>query len=249
MIGRVKSIEGEISKRGWARVKSLAARMLLVPELFCEGDLVEDDRIPFPDKIEIDPEFVKGCKAARCYANGLLETQQDASAEACSNILETKVSQLLAMDPTFAVEIAFFTRLIGENADKRVCSMILDCMLTGQNAIKTPLQAQELVAMLRARRVLQFCMAAGKAAYSTAVELVGALCMDKRPQLPQAGCAGSFVQELNKSLAYFAREQVEWQQTDPRIPPTELQSSAWRTTCVMCFELWWGECLCSSRHA
>lgn len=221
VIGRVKSIEDEISKRGWARVKSLAARMLLVPELFCEGDLVEDDRIPLPDKIEIDPEFLKGCKAARCYANGLLETQQDASAEACSNILETKVSQLLAMDPAFAVEIAFFTGMTGENADKRVCSMILDCMPTSQNAIKTPVQAQELVAMLRTKKVLQFCTAAGKAAYSTAVEMVGALCMDKRPQLPQAGCAGSFVQELNKSLAYFVGEQVEWQQTDPRIPPPQ----------------------------
>jgi hypothetical protein len=108
-------------------------------------------------------------------------------------------------------------------------------------------QAQELVAMLRAKKVLQFCTAAGKAAYSTAVEMVGALCMDKRPQLPQAGCAGSFVQELNKSLAYFVREQVEWQQTNPRTPPHRVTVIGMANH--MCFEPWRGECLCSSRHA
>jgi hypothetical protein len=208
---RVRSIEDEIGKRGWARVKSLAVQKQLVPELFCEADLVDDSSsTSSDDKAEIDLDFLKGCKAARHFANGTLESQGEMSADACTAILETKVSQLLAMDPAFAVEIAFFTGMTGESADKRVCNMILACMPT-EGDKKTPQQAQELVAILRNKKVLQFCTAAGKAAYSTAVEMVAALCMDKRPQLPQAGCAGAFVQDLNKSLAYFVRQEVDWQ--------------------------------------
>jgi hypothetical protein len=219
---RVKSIEDEISKRGWACVKSIAARKKLVPELFCEADLVEDNSSATVDNVQLDLDFLKGCKAARCYANGVLESRQDASADACATILETKVSQLLAMDPAFAVEIAFFASMTGENADKRVCNMILDCLPSDERLFMTPQQAQELVASLRNKKVLSFCTAAGKAAFSTAVEMVAALCMDKRPQLPQAGCAGKFVQDLNKSLAYFIRQEVERIQIDPQSPrPTE----------------------------
>ena len=224
---RVRSIEDEIGKRGWARVKSLAVQKQLVPELFCEADLVEDDSSAKMDDLELDLGFLKGCKAARCYANGLYESRHDASADACATILETKVSQLLAMDPAFAVEIAFFAGMTGENADKRICNMILNCLPSDEKLFKTPQQAQELVASLRNKKVLSFCTAAGKAAFSTAVEMVAALCMGRRPQLPQAGCAGKFVQDLNKSLAYFVRQEVERIQFDPPITQPHEDDHHW----------------------
>ena len=44
--------------------------------------------------------------------------------------------------------------------------------------------------------------------FLNAVETLAALCVGKKPQFPQAGCAGSVAQALNKSLAYFVRHKT-----------------------------------------
>ena len=199
---KVRSIDDEIAKRGWALLKGLAAEGKTLPELFCESDLAE--ACEEGKTLAIDMDFLKGCRAARVFANGLLE-EASVTAESCTAVLETKVAQLLAMDPHFTVEIAFFRCVTGESADKRVYTMILNCMPAAVGDVKTPKQCQALVAELRSKKIMQFCTAAGRAAHVTAVEMLAALSLDKRPQLPQAGCAGAFVQNLNKSLAFFVR--------------------------------------------
>lgn len=124
------TMHGEITLRCAAYMKSTAITSKVLEPLFCEDLLMAIDSEQNGPPVEVDAALVKESAVARKVANELFQNESWNSGDYVRELLVQKAALLISMDPTFGIEISFFSAMSGPDGERHMESQILKCLPT-----------------------------------------------------------------------------------------------------------------------
>ena len=136
----VHSHYDEYMCREAALVEGLGVQLGLMPELWCERQLVKDGA---EAAITIEPEILASAKAAREGALASTTSSQP-SGEVILDIVQGHQSQFMLLHRYWRVTVFFWSSLAGEGSEHRLHHEILGCLGTKEK----PITIEDVVANL-----------------------------------------------------------------------------------------------------
>jgi hypothetical protein len=145
---------------------------------------------------------------AREVANQLLSMDDAEVLGDLVKIYEKKKSELLCLDHSFCIEMAFVTKEAGDALDRRLREQIL-AVLPRTARLVTLQQARLELESMRAQKQLRFCSGYARDHLSTAIDWVHKMQRNISPKIDAAATKDQFLRAVHVKLANFVTATVQ----------------------------------------
>ena len=166
----------------------------------------------FLDRSTIDctvaPAVLAHMNMAREVANQLLSVDDAEALGDLVKIYEKKKTELLCLDHSFGIEMAFVTKEAGDALDKRLREQIL-AVLPRSVRLVTLQQARLELESMRAQKQLRFCSGYARDHLSTAIDWLHKMQRNISPKIDAAATKDQFLRAVHGQLANFVTATVQ----------------------------------------
>jgi hypothetical protein len=109
-------------------------------------------------------------------------------------------ARAMAVDPTFAIEVKFFTEMVGDNGQTRLQHKVLEALPTTARTVSVEDVVQKL-AQIRSTDLFSFCTASAQGQIRIAMEAIHAVAEGREPNL--SGNLGEFHAKIRQAINCF----------------------------------------------
>lgn len=194
------------------QVETLAVDQGLLPALFCESELVPEDRAAVV--LEIDDEVLAPAKSVRrAVAAGL--AGDTPSGDNILHSLTMHAGQYNQLHRPFRAQIAFWTSIVGAGSEQRLHSEVLKCLGTSERPV-TVTEACQRLAALEGRKLIAFCGLGLQTTFSSCKAFVNDIKNDRQPQYDGANDSPFLQSVMERCADFFKVEVPVTPQAEPR---------------------------------
>ena len=201
---KVVSLMDEVEMRFASCLKSRALRTEELSPILCESDLVNDTGAG--KKGQIGQEILEPWQQARASCNDHLRATGQLDGPAVVTFLARKEAALRSVDPTFAIEMLFFSSMVGKGGEKLLQAQILELMPTRT----TTMEAKSVLSSLKKLQCSELYKFTGVASQNAVVsvsQLIQHLEEGRQPSF--ASNPDPFMAEMKLAISNFCKHKQQ----------------------------------------
>jgi hypothetical protein len=214
----ITCVGDEVETKFNAALKEHAAGHGLIPELFCEADLVEK---PTTKDVQIVGSLLKGAIAARKAANEGLQGELGSDGATIANYLNKKCKHLVAMDPMFKTDSQWMLSMVGVAGERRLEQKCMEMLPSATKSMTLTGSIQKLQA-LRGSPLCAFCCESAQGAVMSLLDVLGLMVAGKAPNIKANST--DFIKKVLIRLQYFCKYGEDGKQTGAAAATAHLQT-------------------------
>ena len=201
---KVVSLMDEVEMRFASCLNSKALRTEELSPILCESDLVNDTGAG--KKGQICQEILEPWQQARASCNDHLRATGQLDGPAVVTFLARKEAALRSVDPTFAIEMLFFSSMVGKGGEKLLQAQILELMPTRT----TTMEAKSVLSSLKKLQCSELYKFTGVASQNVVVsvsQLIQHLEEGRQPSF--ASNPDPFMAEMKLAISHFCKHKQQ----------------------------------------
>jgi hypothetical protein len=200
LLMNVKCLPDQIEMVLAARWKTLAVSASLLSPLFCELSLTSPVALTAVTYSLFTEDVYNANADARALVRAGFDLSLSKDGDSIVSHLLSVEARALAVDPTFAIEVKFFTEMVGENGQTRLQQKVLNALPSTDRAFSVEDVVQKL-ALIRATDLFSFCTASAQGQIRIAIEAIHAVAEGREPNL--SASLGDFHAKVRHSINCF----------------------------------------------